>query len=357
MHSSVLCLFLAALPQTKVDAIDKLVTAFMTTNGVPGMSVVVVADGEIAWTNAYGMADVENGVRTKTTTAYRTASIGKTMTATAAMQLVEAGKLDLQADIRDYCPAFPAKQWRITPWNLLTHTSGIRHYGGPHDSEEQTSTVHYDTVAKSLAPFKDDPIAFQPGTKHLYSTYGYDVLSCVVEGAAKTPFLQYMTEHVWLPAGMTSTRDDDPFAIVPERAAKYSRVNGKLQNAVQVDMSNRLGAGGYLTTITDLGHFAEGLLSGKLVKPATFTAMITPAKLADGKLVGYGLGWGLETEEWKGDRWMFHGGSSPGASGMIAMMPKHRFAVAFLTNLEDLKGRAELAEDIARVVLDFGPRK
>lgn len=332
--------------------------AFVTTNGVAGLSIAVVADGKLRWSNGYGLADVENSVKATAGTIYRSASIGKTMTATAAMQLVEEGRLDLNADIRDYCPAFPAKQWPITPLNLLTHTSGIRHYGGPHDREEQFSTIHYPNVAAALAPFKDDPLQFEPGTKYAYSTYGFVVLGCVVEGAAKTPFLAYMRDHVWLPAGMTSTRDDDPTAIVPNRAAKYTRVDGQLRNAPPIDYSNRMAGGGFLTSATDLGMYMEALLNGRLVQPATFTMMITPAKLKSGQIIesGYGLGWGVEIEEWHQDRWTFHGGSSPGASGLLALMPKHRFGVVFLTNVDELPGRNELAEDVARVVLDFPPR-
>ncbi|HLJ74441.1 MAG TPA: serine hydrolase domain-containing protein [Thermoanaerobaculia bacterium] len=347
----------AQLSPQKIAGIDRLVKSFMAANAVPGASVSVVVDGKLAWSNGYGVADVENSVPATATTMYRTASIGKTMTATAAMILADEGKLDLNADIREYCPAFPQKQWRITPWNLLTHTSGIRHYGGPHDQEEQFSTFHYANITDALAPFKNDPLQFEPGTKWQYSTYGYDVLACVIEGASHTPFLTFMKTRVWQPAGMSLTRDDDPSAIVPNRAAKYTRKAGQVQNAPMIDMSNRMGAGGFLTTVIDLGHFFEALYAGRLVKPETLQRMMTPAKLSNGEAIGYGLGWGVEVDEWKNDRWTFHGGSSPGASGIVALMPGHRFAVAVLTNLDELPNRGELAEDIARLVLDFEPRK
>jgi len=253
------------LPSEKIAGIEKLVAAFISKNDVPGLSIAVVVDGQLAWSKGYGFADIENRVPATATTAYRSASIGKTMTATAAMLLVEEGKLDLEADIRQYCPAFPPKQWPITSRNLLSHTSGIRHYGGPRAQEEQFSTVHYNTVPAALAPFKDDPLLFEPGTKYQYSTYGYDVLGCVIEGASQTSFLTFMRAHVWEPAGMVATRDDDPAAIVPNRAAKYTRVEGQLRNAPMIDMSNRLPAGGYLTTVDDLARFAEALLAGRLV--------------------------------------------------------------------------------------------
>lgn len=358
MHSLQIALLASALlTPAKIAGIEKFVKDFMAANGVPGVSVSVVVDGKLVWSQGYGLADVENSVPATATTMFRTASIGKTMTATAAMILADEGKLDLNADIRDYCPAFPPKPWRITPWNLLTHTSGIRHYGGPHDQEEQLSAVHYANVTDAMAPFKNDPLQFEPGTKWQYSTYGYDVLACVIEGASHTPFLTFMKTRVWDPAGMSSTRDDDPAAIVPNRAAKYTRSSGQLKNAPAIDMSNKMGAGGYLTTVVDLGHFVEALYADRLVKETTLQRMMTPAKLTNGQPIGYGLGWGVEVDEWKGDRWTFHGGSTPGVSGFLALMPRHRFAVAFLTNVDDLPGRNELAEDIARLVLDFGPRK
>ena len=312
----------------------------MTEQHVPGLSIAVVSDGRLAWSKGYGMADLENHVKAADSTAYRSASIGKTMTATAAMELVEDGRLDLGADMRTYCPAFPAKRWVISPLDLLRHTSGIRHYGGPRDDEEQYSTTRYRTVADALAPFKDDSLLFQPGTRYSYSTYGFDALGCVIEGASGTPFLDYMRTHVWEPASMRATRDDDPSAIVPNRASGYTRVHGDVQRARMADVSNRLPAGGYLTTVLDMAKFIEAMLANHLVNAETFHRMITPTRLPSGEVVSYGLGWGVEPDLWKDDSYVFHGGSSPGASGMLVLMPRHRFGLIYFTNLEDIPGEA-----------------
>ena len=91
--------------------------------------------------------------------------------------------------------------------------------------------------------------------------------------------------------------------------------------------------------------------------PSVLSAMITPAVLKSGEKVPYGMGWGVEFEEWHSDNFVFHGGSSPGVSGMLALMPRHGFAVAILTNLENLPDRGDLAADITRIVLDFAPPK
>jgi CubicO group peptidase (beta-lactamase class C family) len=236
------------LPPASIVRIESAIGAYQAANHVPGLSVALVIDGRPGWSRGFGLADVENAVPATASTAYRSASIGKTMTATAAMRLVEAGRLDLDADIRRYCPAFPVKPWTITVRHLLSHQSGIRHYGGPRDREEQASTVHYADVVDAMAPFKDDALLFQPGTRFGYSTYGYDVLGCVLQGAAGAPFLDVMRTQVWQRAGMRATRDDDPAALVDRRAAGYVLVDGAVRNAPHVDMSNRMPAGGYLTT-------------------------------------------------------------------------------------------------------------
>jgi CubicO group peptidase (beta-lactamase class C family) len=349
----------AGLPASQVRQIDALVTAFMARNQVPGLSMAVVKDGRLIWSKGYGMADMENRVPCGPTTVYRSGSMGKPMVATAALRLVEEGKLDLDADIRGSCPAYPAKPWKITARNLLQHTSGIRHYGGPHDDQEQYSAVHYASVPAALAPFKDDSLLFEPGSRHLYSSYGFDVLGCVIEGAAGVPFLDVMRSRVWDPAGMRATREDDPAAIVPRRAAGYALTDGKLRRARMADMSNRIAAGCFLTTAEDLAAFAVAMIENRLVKPETFRRMTTPLKLPNGDIIEYGMGWGVETELWHDDQYLFHGGSSPGVSGFFAIMPKHRCAVLYLTNLEDIPGQArgDLGEDVTRVVLRFGARK
>jgi CubicO group peptidase (beta-lactamase class C family) len=341
------------LPPASIVRIEAAIDAYMAANHVPGLSIALVIDGRPGWSRGFGLADVENAVPATASTAYRSASIGKTMTATAAMRLVEAGKLDLDADIRRYCPAFPVKPWTITVRHLLSHQSGIRHYGGPRDREEQASTVHYADVVDAMAPFKDDALLFQPGTRFGYSTYGYDVLGCVLQGAAGAPFLDVMRTQVWQRAGMRATRDDDPAALVDRRAAGYVLVDGAVRNAPHVDMSNRMPAGGYLTTVDDLARFEAAVLDGTLIQPATLQRMLAPSVLADGTPVPYGIGWGIELEPWHDDTWAFHGGSSPGASGMVALMPRHRFGVAILSNLEDLPGRNELVETITRIALGF----
>ncbi len=337
----------------QIGAIEELIEAKMSEEGVPGLSVAITLGGEIAWAQGFGLADLENSVPATDETAYRTASIGKPMTATAIMQLHEAGRIDLDAPVEDYCPAFPEKRWPVTTRRLLGHLGGVRHYGGPNQEAELFNTKHYDSVIDALEVFADDPLLHEPGTAYLYSTFGYNLLGCVVEGAAGTPYMRYMAERVFAPAGMEDTRDDDPAAIIPNRARGYRRLEGgALVNARMVDMSSKLPAGGFITTAPDLARFAAAMMDGTLVSPRTLETMLTPQSTSDGERTGYGLGWGLFPDElWYGEMEAFHGGGTPQVSAMLYLIPGRRFAVAILVNLEGVPDRVGLAAQIARVVL------
>jgi len=173
---------LPAVSQTisqQVSAIDGLVTSYVSGHHVPGLSVAVVDRGRVILTQGYGIADVENSVPATADTVYRIASISKSITATAALKLVEAGKLDLDAPIQKYCPDFPKKPWPITARELLSHQSGIRDY---RNDEETINTRHYASIKEALPQFANDPLEFEPGTKMQYTSYGYIVLGCVMEG-------------------------------------------------------------------------------------------------------------------------------------------------------------------------------
>ena len=171
----------AELPAETIEKIEAAVSAQMARDHVPGASVAVAVGERVVYANGFGLSDLENSVPAKASTVYRLASISKPITATAVMQLVERGKLDLDAPIQKDCPAFPEKRWGITLRQLLGHLGGVRHYGSP---GEMRSTRHYTDVVTPLAMFKDDPLLHEPGTAYSYTTFGYNLIGCAVEGAS-----------------------------------------------------------------------------------------------------------------------------------------------------------------------------
>ena len=316
-----------ACAQFKVPGtVDSTVADAMRAQQIPAVTVAMAKDDQLVYSKAFGTADLENAVPATTDTLIRTASIAKSITAVAAMTLVESGKLSLDVPVQTYCPPFPAKQWPITVRELLAHTAGIRHY----NDGEMENTRHYKSLADGFVLFAGDPLHFRPGTAYAYSTYGYTVVGCAIEGAAGERFQDYVAERVLKPAGMTHTVVDDVFEIVPHRARGYQTLDGQVRNASLMDSSYKIPGGGYVTTAEDLVRFADALMDGKLLKPGTVAQMWT-ASAVSGK-DGYGLGFQVRD----GGRFVMHSGGQPGTSTELLLIPRAHFAVAVLANMDGL---------------------
>lgn len=235
--------------------------------GAVGLSVAVVADGRVVWTGAYGPADRERGVPVTSDTRMRIYSISKPMTAVAIARLLERGRLDPEASIQSWVPAFPDKGAKITPMQLATHTAGIRHYA---DDAEARSSRHCDSVEEALPIFASDPLVHAPGEGQTYSSWGYVLLSAVLEGAAGVPYERAMRELVFEPAGLDSLAIDDPTVEVPRRAAFYQEAGpGEFMPAEPVDNTCKWGAGAWLATAEDVARFGGAMFDGTLLAART----------------------------------------------------------------------------------------
>jgi CubicO group peptidase (beta-lactamase class C family) len=327
----------------------------MAANSVPGISAAVVQDGELVWSEGFGMADLENFVPATAFTLFRLGSISKPITATAILQLSERGKLDLDAEVQKYCPAFPKKEWPITSRELLGHLGGIRHYNpdGKGDIAED-SAKHFSSMQDSLEIFAGDALVAKPGTKFHYSTYGYTVLGCVLEGAAAEKYMDYVKENVLEPAGMAETRDDNFFGIVPHRSRWYHKDKaGVVLNAGVLDSSYKIPGGGLISSADDMARFEIAIMANKLLKPATRDLMWTPQKTTDGSRNDYALGWG--TEKKYGLALVEHTGGQQGTSTSIVLVPERHAGIVVLANMDDVNSAA-LSTEILKIVLDLNDK-
>ena len=311
----------------RMRRVEAAVESERVRQGVVGLTAAVSVRGSKQWVGAFGKADLENDVATKPGTLFRTGSLAKPFTAVAALQLWERGRLDLDAPVQKYVPAFPEKPWRVTVRMLLGHLGGIRHYRG----NEIDSTRHYEDIQEPLKIFSADALAHEPRTKYLYSSYGYNLAGAAVEGAAGVPFLAFLRENVLSVAKMESTRDDNAQEIVVNRTRWYSRTaDGKVINARLADTSNKIPGGGLVTTAEDLLRFAAAWEQEQLLKRPTMQMQSERQKLADGSATGYGLGWNLSLIA--GKRSISHSGSQQGCKTILAMFPEAKVTVAVLTN-------------------------
>jgi CubicO group peptidase (beta-lactamase class C family) len=336
------------LSKDKQNQIEAAVSKFMATTHVPGVSVGVVENGDYEWASGYGLADVENNSPASEHTLFRLASISKSLSATGAMQLVEQGKLDLDAPVQKYCPSFPQKQWPMTTRQVMGHLAGIRHYKGGPDDLEIGNTKHFDDpIQAGLNFFKDDPLLSEPGKTFHYSTQGYTLVGCVMEGASGTKYVEYMMRNVFAPAGMEHTVVDNRFTIIPYRTRFYQKTqSGTVENADFLDSSYKIPGGGWLSNAEDMAKFEVAILHDKLIKHATRDQMWTE-KPGYRTKIGYALGW--ESSDMNGITVVGHTGGQQGTSTVFRIVPAQQVGVVVLANMEGVRA-TDLAAEILKIL-------
>ncbi len=309
----------------------------------PGLSVAVGIDGRIVWAEGFGWADLEQRVPVRPWSRFRVGSVAKPMTAALLALVFEEGQIDLDAPVQRYVPNFPVKKYPITTRQLGGHLAGIRHYRGA----EFLSAKHYATVVEGLEIFKQDALLFEPGTDYSYSSYGWNLISAVIEGASGQGFLKQMEERVFGALGMRSTEADQNRLIVPDRVRPYLlNSDGHFENAPYVDNSYKWAGGGFVSTAEDLVRFGSAHLEPGFLKAETLELLHTSQKTADGKETGYGIGWRMGQDDQ--DRHVVrHGGGSVGGRTALMLWPEEGVVVAMIVNLSN--GAPLPAADIAEL--------
>ncbi len=298
---------------------------------IPGVQVAVAVNGRLVWSEGFGYADAERQRPVTRETQFRIGSVSKPLTAAAVGLLYEQGKLDLDAPVQRYVPSFPDKGHPITTRLLAGHLAGIRHYR----DREFFLNRRFATVRDGLTIFQDDSLLFPPGTRFSYSSYGWNLVSAVVEGAAGDDFLRYMAVHVFRPLGLTHTAPDRADSLIPGRTQFYERDSaGRDRVAPAVDNSYKWAGGGFVSTAEDLVKFGSALLEPGFLKRETLELLFTSQRTSGGQETGYGIGWFLRTDS-LGHRWAFHGGGSVGGTAVFGLDRDSRVVVAILANLSE----------------------
>ncbi len=312
------------------DAIERarlIMRAVSDRAQTPGISAAVGVNGAVIWAEGFGLADLEHGISVWPETKFRIGSVSKPYTAAAVGLLVQQGRLDLDAPVQQYVPSFPEKRWPVTTRQLAGHLAGVRHY----DGEEFLSATPYATVLEGLEMFQDDTLQFEPGTRFSYSSYAWNLISAVVEGASGQQFLAYMQEMVFDPLGMTNTVADYNDSIIPHRARPYMTTPQGVMNAPYVDNSYKWAGGGFLSTPSDMVRFGMGHIGGGLLSDETLETLWMSQRTNDGEETGYGIGWTIETDR-DGRRMVFHGGGSIGGTTFLLLFPDDGIVVSIVGN-------------------------
>ena len=205
-------------------------------------------------------------------------------------------------------------------------------------------------MVESLRKFSKDPLEVEPGTKYVYSTYGYSLVGCAIEGASGMPYSKWIEENILRPSGMKDTAPDLGNGPSARRSQGYRKTSsGSITECAPSDNSAKIPGGGFVSTVDDLLRFADGLFKHRLLKAETIEKMWSSGKLKSGKLTGYGLGWSLSRSP-EGDREIYHTGGQQGASTILYLRPDQQFAFVWLTNLEGLENRLPVSRSAYKIV-------
>ena len=297
---------------------------------VPGCSVAVAVDGKIVWSEGFGFSDLEAKKPVTPATRFRIGSVSKSLTSVGLALMVERGEVDLDAPVQKYVPDFPVHEKPITTRMLGGHLSGIRHYHA--GDREMLLNESFTNCHDALRIFWNDPLVATPGSKFSYSTFGYTLISAVMEAAVHEDFCRYMDENVFRPLGMTHTGPDRKGASDPDRTQFYQHnLVGESVVAPTVDNSYKWAGGGFLSTPEDLVRFGSALLKPGFLKADSLALLFTPQKTSDGKATGYGIGWGSFRDA-QGHRVIAHSGGSIGGTSFLVLHPETKTVFAIVCN-------------------------
>ncbi len=280
---------------------------------------------------AFGLADREKRIANREDTRFRIGSMNKMFTATAILQLVQAGKLALTDTVGRHVPDYPnpAIAQKVTIHQLLTHTGGTGDIFGPeYDANHRKMVTHDDWIRLygSRAPL------FEPGARFAYSNFGMVILGVVIERVSGQSYSDSVSEHVYRPAGMTQSGLPPEEIASDVRAVGYSRRDGADRWTARSIVDNRgIAAGGGYSTVGDLLKFAAALMSNTLLD-AEHTRLLIAGKVDSGRGPQYAYGF-MDARK-GGVGWVGHGGGAPGMNGDLRIYPATGHVIAVLSNLD-----------------------
>jgi CubicO group peptidase (beta-lactamase class C family) len=341
------CLILMTAVVVRADDVDDWVKSQMQARHIPAVSIVVIKNGVVLKTAAYGLADMEHNVPAKADTVFKIGSTSKQFIAAGVMLLVQDGKIAVDEKVRTYLKEVPATWQAITIRQLLTHTSGLAREAPGFDPYKIQPDID---VIKTAFPV---PLNAKPGDAYDYSNLGYYVLAEVLHTVSGKPWPDFLKERIFGPLGMNATRPTSVFDVIPNRADGYVWTADRFSNA-----ENWLAlrpSGAFLSTAPDMAKWETALQTGRILTGETKKEMWTPVKLNNGQEYPYGFGW--EVDHFPNGigptdvPMIRHEGTIPGFRSAYWRLPNQNIAVIVLSNLD----RAGLDNMCAGILVRYVP--
>lgn len=326
---------------------DNLLNEITSREDIVGTSITIGLADSILFSKGYGLADTELKVPTQDYHKFRIYSLSKHITAIAAAKLYEDGLLDLDKPIHEYIPFLDEKLHEVTTRQLIGHTAGIRAYK---DEEwQKVSNSACITPFESILSFQKDSLEFEPGEAYSYTSFGYVLLSAVIEKVSGQPFMGYLEESFFEPLKLNITLDNAD--EIDNLAAKpYEYWNGTMYNARYANNTCKFGGGGFSASSKDVVLFNQAVLQGKVLNQESLNMVMTSMKLNNGDKTDYGFGLQYDTDA-KGRNYAWHSGRSRGGRNALVIYPKKELVVCISANTNG-DGIVEEAENIAQSFLN-----
>lgn len=305
----------------------------LVAENLPSLSIAVASGGKIVWAEGFGFANLEKRVPVTPRTRFRTGSVSKTLTATAVALLYDRKRIDLDAPVQTYVPAYPKKERTVTTRQLLGDVAGVHRLRGERGNNDQIPRGICRIVDDALKTFAYEPLAFEPGTQYRFSTSGWILLSAVIEGAAGEPFPTFMSREVFTPLEMDRTvlegTDDDPDTAV------FDDSRTEEEGPLATDYSCTAGGGAFLSTPSDLVRVGSAMLKPGLLTAETIALFQTPLTLKSGASTGFALGWKVDSIPLAGSqvRVVRHRASLIGGAVSLYLFPDRDLVIAATSNV------------------------
>jgi len=314
--------------QDTVALIEKSMSRYQPQN--PGCQLSISRNGEIIYSKAWGMADLEHSIPLTSNNVTEAGSVSKQFTAAAILLLEQQGKLSLNDEVRKYVPELLDYGTPIKLEQLMHHTSGLRDWGAIAALTgwpRSTKTYGNEDALEIITQQKK--LNNIPGAEFIYSNSGYNLFAIIVERVSGLSLAEFTKKNIFIPAGMTHTQwRDNHNRVVPGRAIAYTLTG----NGYETDMPNEdvYGNGGLLTTTEDLLKWNQYYQAGKFGNPSLLTKQLTAVPFNNGLMNNYGAG--LFLNKISGMDYIGHSGSTASYRANLDYIPSSKLAIAFLSN-------------------------
>ncbi|MFT3912374.1 MAG: beta-lactamase family protein [Ferruginibacter sp.] len=330
LSCSFLAIYFTLYAQTKTESLGKIMHTYHEYNMFDG-AVLVAEEGKIIYQDAFGMANREWDIANTTDTKFMIGSVSKPLTAMLMLVQVQKGIIKLEKTVADYLPEFSGKPAaKITIKQLLSHTSGIPNYDIIKDFFPRISRQYF-TREDYVKIYMDSALAFEPGAKGYYSSWGYFTLGYIMEKVTGKTYSQLMKEDIFDKLGMRNSGSYYHTQVVAKRATGYDYSLGDYTSADFRDQSNTMGTGDIYSTVEDLFKFHLAISNYTLINKTLTDEMLAPGM----RPMQYGYGWFNKKFKYSATDSVssnFHLGMTDGFLSFIVRVPSTNSMIVILCN-------------------------